>query len=138
MVSESLRRLVRERAQGRCEYCLMSQALQGAAFHLEHIVPLSKGGQSTPENLALPCPSCNLGKADAVESRDPDTGRLVKLFDPREDRWASHFSVEGVRILGLTPTGRATAVCLGMNTDRRLRIREVERALGWWPPPAGD
>lgn len=29
---------VRRRAQGRCEYCRMSQALQGATFHIEHII----------------------------------------------------------------------------------------------------
>jgi hypothetical protein len=34
-------RQVEDRAQQRCEYCRMHQALQGATFHVEHIVPSS-------------------------------------------------------------------------------------------------
>ncbi len=30
---------VEERAEDRCEYCRMHQALQGGTFHVEHIVP---------------------------------------------------------------------------------------------------
>ena len=55
---------VRERAANRCQYCLMHQGLQGATFHVEHIVPRSKGGPDELANLALACPSCNLRKAD--------------------------------------------------------------------------
>jgi 5-methylcytosine-specific restriction endonuclease McrA len=52
----SLTAKVRERARGRCEYCLMSSALQGGEFHIEHVVPSSKGGSDDCENLALACP----------------------------------------------------------------------------------
>lgn len=45
--------LVRERAAGRCQYCLMHQSLQGATFHIEHIIPQAKGGSSELPNLAL-------------------------------------------------------------------------------------
>jgi hypothetical protein len=37
---------VRERAGGRCQYCLMDQSLQGASFHVEHTIPWSGGGAS--------------------------------------------------------------------------------------------
>lgn len=34
----------------------MHQSLQGATFHIEHIVPHTKGGAETLANLALACP----------------------------------------------------------------------------------
>lgn len=136
MIPEALRQWVRERAEGRCEYCRMSQALQGATFHIGHIIPMSKGGASADENLALACPSCNLGKADATDAVDPDTGQHASLFNPRQDRWKEHFRIDGVRIVGMSPAGRATVWRLQMNAPRRSQIREAERLLGWWPPGA--
>ena len=67
--------IVRIRARGRCEYCQMSQVLQGATFHVEHIVPRSLGGQTEAENLALACPGCNLRKADKTQAVDPKPRR---------------------------------------------------------------
>jgi len=52
-VPETLSQAVRLRADGRCQYCLMHESLQGATFHVEHIIPQSKGGHSILENLAL-------------------------------------------------------------------------------------
>src|SRR5438270_13853818 len=77
--------LVRERADDRCQYCLMHQSLQGASFHVEHIIPRSKGGSSEMANLALACPSCNLHKADRIKAIDPVTGSLVQLFHPIQE-----------------------------------------------------
>lgn len=31
-------------------------------YHVDHVVPLSKGGSNGPENLVLACPTCNLQK----------------------------------------------------------------------------
>jgi hypothetical protein len=134
MVPEPLRQVVRTRAGERCEYCQMSQALQGATFHIEHVIPVSKGGITAAENLALACPSCNLEKSDLIESEDPLTGRPVPLYHPRRQAWRDHFTVEGARIVGVSPTGRATVALLQMNSERRLQIRQVEQSLGWWPP----
>lgn len=36
-------------------------------FHVDHIVPLAKGGTNNPQNLQLLCPPCNLSKS----KRDP-------------------------------------------------------------------
>lgn len=57
-VSEVLSQAIRSRAHGRCQYCLMHESLQGATFHVEHVIPKSKGGESALENLALACPGC--------------------------------------------------------------------------------
>ena len=78
---------VSQRAGQRCEYCRMHQALQGATFHVEHIIPRSRNGSSHLDNLAWACPGCNLHKSDRVEVRLVDTGEVVRLFNPRVDSW---------------------------------------------------
>jgi len=45
-------RYVEARAAGRCAYCRMHQSLQGATFHVEHVVPQARGGHSQLDNLA--------------------------------------------------------------------------------------
>ena len=128
-------RQVTARAAGRCEYCRMHQSLQGATFHIEHVVPSSAGGPDSADNLALACPSCNLGKSDRVRVPDPATQQDVPLFNPRTDRWVEHFAWdEDWRIVGLTPTGRATVAALDLNHPRRVRIREAEEWFDLFPP----
>lgn len=114
----------------------MSQVIQGATFHIEHIVPRAKGGADTEDNLALACPSCNLHKSDATDAADPLTGRFVQLFHPRRDSWGTHFEFDGLQLAGLSPEGRATVQLLGLNSHRRIAIRAIERALGLSPEEA--
>lgn len=125
---------VEARAEQRCEYCRMHQALQGATFHLEHIVPTSRGGSSDLANLAWACPACNLRKAARIEARDPDSGDVVPLFHPRLDRWPVHFQFRDHHLVGLTPVGRATVSMLDLNHPRRILIREAEELFGLFPP----
>ena len=66
-VPAQLRRVVSERAAGRCEYCGLAQAGQEAAFHLDHVVPAVAGGTSDAENLALACVSCSLRKGARLD-----------------------------------------------------------------------
>lgn len=47
--------------EGKCAYCRRS--LQHQRWHIEHVVPLSRGGSDGPENLVLACERCNLNKA---------------------------------------------------------------------------
>ena len=104
---------VRAGAGDRCEYCFMQQSLQGATFHLEHIVPRSKGGLLEVSNLALAGPSCNLHKADRTMAIDPQGGAWVPLFHPGQQTWSNHFRFAGHRIEGLTAIGRGDGGSLG-------------------------
>ncbi len=133
-VPEELSRAVRARAGARCQYCLMHESLQGAAFHVEHVIPQRKGGRSDLQNLALACPGCNLHKASRITAVDPATGEDVRLFHPLRQVWSEHFRFKGYQIEGLTPVGRATVDALNLNHARRQRIREVEAAFGLYPP----
>jgi hypothetical protein len=130
-----LRRLVVRRAGRRCEYCGLAQQGQEATFHIDHIVPRAASGATTAENLALACVSCSLRKEARRSAVDPETGRRVPLFHPRRQRWANHFHWEGVVVVGLTATGRATVAALQMNRPLIRAIRHEEELRGRHPPP---
>ena len=78
---------------------------QEATFHVDHVVPVVAGGQSTAENLALACVSCSLRKGSHLVIVDPDTGEQIALFHPGRDAWRLHFRWDGVPVVGITPTG---------------------------------
>jgi len=119
----STRDVVRRRADNRCEYCLLPQAHSELAHHIEHIVAKQHGGSDDPDNLALACHRCNLCKGPNLSGVDPMSGEVVPLFHPRRGQWAEHFVFRGVRIMGITPAGRATVHVLAMNDARRLELR---------------
>ncbi len=132
----NLQQQVAERAANRCEYCRMHQSLQGASFHVEHIIPRSRGGVSELDNLAWACPGCNLRKSDRTEATDPSLGNTVALFHPRSHDWATHFEWDEYSLVGRTPIGRATIVTLDMNHSRRILIRKAEQLFSMFPPTA--
>lgn len=129
-IPAELRRFVIQRATGRCEYCGLSQEGQEATFHVDHVIPVAVGGQTVIENLALACVSCSLRKAARQTAVDPQSGKEVALYNPRHDTWHEHFQWEGVYLVGLTATGRATIEALDMNRVLILAIREEEARLG--------
>ena len=129
----ALAQLVRQRAGHRCEYCRLPQSHSALRFHLEHIVPRQHGGGDVAENLALACPECNRRKGTNLTGIDPESRLLVRLFHPRQDRWADHFRVLAARILPLTDVGRTTEWVLALNTEARLRWRVLLQRLRDWP-----
>lgn len=50
-IPASLRRLVIQRADNRCEYCGLSQLGQAATFHIDHVIPVVVDGSTTADNL---------------------------------------------------------------------------------------
>src|ERR1700757_5097656 len=86
-IPANLRRQVIKRAANCCEYCGLAQTGQEATFHVDHVVPVVAGGQSTLENLALACVSCSLRKSARLVWVDSHTGEEAVLFDPRRDLW---------------------------------------------------
>jgi len=120
-----IRQQVEQRARERCEYCHAPQNACGYRFHLEHIIPRTKGGEDALSNLALACASCNLAKAAKVTGIDPKTSKEVALFNPRTQVWEEHFrwASDQQTIEGLTKMGRATVATLSMNSELRLKAR---------------
>jgi len=117
----------------------MHQSLQGATFHIEHVIPRVRGGTSELGNLALACPSCNLHKADRVNS-DPDHApEAIALFHPRTDVWSDHFEWDEYQLVAKSDVGQLTIQLFRLNHERRIKIRQAEQMFGLFPPqPVSD
>jgi hypothetical protein len=65
---KKLRFEVLKRDGFRCRYCGATPAQ--AMLHVDHVVPVAKGGTNDPMNLVVACQPCNSGKG-AVSLDDP-------------------------------------------------------------------
>ncbi len=132
-ISAELRQLVSDRAQGKCEYCLLHQKISIYTHEVDHIIAQKHDGQTTADNLALSCLSCNRHKGTDFTTFDPATGEVVLLFNPRTQIWAEHFKLNNGRVAGITPAGRATAKLLMFNTPTRILERQLLMAQNQYP-----
>lgn len=62
-----------KRQRGKCYYC----GCKLEKYHIEHVVPLSRGGSDRPENKVLSCPECNYRKKDKLPHEWIEGGRLL-------------------------------------------------------------
>ena len=103
---------VRRRAAQLCEYCHASERWQYVKFTFDHVVPLSRGGTDSVDNLALACFHCNRRKSDKTSARAEGSDEDVPLFNPRRQAWSEHFawSADGLLVVGHPgPSGWAGA-----------------------------
>lgn len=137
-IGANLRRQVVARAKRLCEYCLIHEEDTFFGCEVDHIISQKHGGPTEEHNLALACLICNRNKGSDIASLSPETGELVRLFNPRTDRWREHFRItrDGVTIDALTPIGEATVRILGLNQGERLLERQALLAEGRYPPEA--
>jgi hypothetical protein len=94
-------------------------------FELDHVVADFHGGEWIAANTAYACFACNRFKQSNIAGRNPDTGRVIRLFNPRKDRWKDHFQWHGAVLLGRTPRGRVTIEVLRINRPERIAMREA-------------
>lgn len=66
IMSDGLRYEIMHRDGFRCQLCGRS-AKDGAILHVDHILPVSRGGKTEKANLRTLCDQCNLGKRDRIE-----------------------------------------------------------------------
>lgn len=135
-LSRQVRRLVRERAQGCCEYCLSQEGYATQGFSVEHIMPRHMGGDNAADNLALACQGCNNFKYNKTSACDPASRQMVPLFHPRQQQWHEHFAWnhDCTLLIGLTPTGRATVEELRLNRPGVVNLRRLLLFIGRHPP----
>lgn len=135
-VSSEVRAQVFTEVRHRCGYCKTSLLISGAQLHVEHIIPLARGGSSEKENLWVACAWCNSYKGTKISAVDPITQQTVSLFNPRQQTWSDHFgwADDGIHVIGRTATGRATVVALKMNNEFILPARRHWVMAGWHPP----
>lgn len=117
--------IVAERAEHRCEYCRAPERIFNFPFEVEHIFPRARAGEDEFENLALACRACNLFKSSHISGFDDTTQTEARMFNPRQDDWATNFQLdpETGKIEGLTPIGRVTIKRLQMNNPVQLIAR---------------
>ena len=135
-ITEATQNQVRQRAKLLCEYCHASEQWQYVSFTVDHVIPLTKGGANSIDNLALACFHCNRRKSDKIVAFDEQSLSEIPLFNPRTDSWQKHFiwSTDTLLIIGLTPTGRATIAALAFNRARIINIRAADREIRRHPP----
>jgi len=69
------------RDRNRCQYCGHRFATRD--LNLDHVVPLSRGGKSTWENVVCCCIPCNSRKG----GRTPDEAHMRLIHSPARPRW---------------------------------------------------
>jgi len=132
-ISPGLRKEVRERAKGCCEYCLLPEEQAFFPYEPDHIIATKHRGKSNTDNLALACFDCNRFKGSDIASIDPVSGELIPLFNPRSQDWSEHFRIAGSRIEPRTAIGRVTELILRLNLPSRVEVRKILIAIGRYP-----
>jgi hypothetical protein len=66
-----------------CQYCGARPSPRD--LNLDHVLPRSRGGADTWENLVVSCRSCNLKKG----RRTPDEAGMRLLCQPQRPRWST-------------------------------------------------
>lgn len=132
-VSDEVRRFVADRAGHRCEYCHIHENDTFFGCQVDHIISLKHSGPTETNNLAYACSFCNRFKGSDVASVSKMTAELVRFFNPRTDRWADHFRLNGSLIESLTDIGEATSRILRFNDLDRVLEREALVTIGRYP-----
>lgn len=66
-----------------CQYCSLRPGVRN--LNVDHVIPRSRGGPDTWENLVISCRGCNLRKG----RRTPAEAGLTLLAEPRRPRWST-------------------------------------------------
>ncbi len=131
-VSLELRRLVANRADCLCEYCLIPDT-NGVSFQIDHIISVKHSGSTTADNLSYACIYCNLQKGSDLGSINWQTGELVRFFNPRRDFWGEHFRLNEAVIEPLTDIGEVTVRIFDFNNGDRILERQALIEVGIYP-----
>jgi hypothetical protein len=134
-MDHAFQRLVRQRAQNRCEYCQLPQAYSTVTFEIDHILARKHGGRTTPANLALSCFFCNNRKGTDISGIDRLTKKITELFNPRRHKWQRHVRWHGSYLVGRTAIRRVTIRLLDINASDRIQLRQSLIDEGVFPPP---
>lgn len=68
-----------------CQYC--GEQFSRAELNLDHVVPVSRGGHTTWENVVCSCINCNIKKG----GREPNQARMRLMKKPVKPHWSLFF-----------------------------------------------
>lgn len=95
--------LARDRCQ--CQYCGVRQP--AGLLTLDHVMPRSRGGKTSWDNIVTACAECNSAKAN----RTPREAKMQLRREPRRPHWLPMVALTVAR-QGLPPVW--TAYCYGV------------------------
>ena len=127
-MDDSLRQLVRDRANGVCEYCHFPEEHSFNPFQVDHIIAGKHDGPTVESNLAWSCFYCNTYKGPNLSGWDAEADAIVRLYHPRKDRWSDHFQWNGSILVGKTQIGVATVKVLRINHPDAVSVRRELRS----------
>jgi len=81
-IRKSIRFEIFKRDQFQCQYCGRKPPI--VVLEIDHIIPVSKGGDDLQENLITACEECNRGKAARPLDRIPSS--LVEQMSQKAER----------------------------------------------------
>lgn len=117
------RQLIWVRAHSLCEYCQLPAEFSEFRFEIDHVIAEKHGGGSSLDNLCLACFYCNSYKGPNLSGVDPNSGKVVPLYNPRQQKWVRHFEWNGPLLIGKTRSGRATIEVLNINEEFAVAVR---------------
>ncbi len=79
------RKNIFERDQNSCQYC--QRKLPKSELTIDHVLPRSRGGRDTWDNLVLACVKCNIKKGN----RTPSEAHMPLQREPAKPRWLPKF-----------------------------------------------
>jgi len=82
------RRNIFERDENTCQYC--KKKCDRSDLTLDHVIPRSRGGTSTWQNIVLACVKCNMRKGDKL----PNEINMKLLRKPIKPQWATRVGVK--------------------------------------------
>ncbi len=138
-IPAALKAFVINRSGGYCEYCQSPADFATEPFSIEHILPRSKKGLDTADNLAYACIGCNVYKSDSTEFLDVVSGDVIPLFNLRTMVWDDHFlwNEALTALIGKTAIGRVTIEAVRLNRRPLKNLRRALIAIGEHPPGSG-
>ena len=95
MIQKPTRALIYQRDDNTCQYCGSQKKLT-----VDHVIPRSRGGQDTWENMVVACSSCNTKKGNTLleqtgmklkrTPRPMENKIILKLYKSNVSEWKSY------------------------------------------------
>ncbi|WP_321311503.1 HNH endonuclease signature motif containing protein [Halarcobacter sp.] len=120
-VTKKIKEQLLKQAEGKCEYCGIE--LDERTAMVDHKIPLSQGGSSDIENLAISCPKCNILKADKIlgSISNPVVESAAKLW--------IHAFLKSPKITSISSIVSVIAVVLTIYQTEIIRKEKLEAKL---------
>lgn len=128
-----------ERDGETCRYC----GSKDGPFHIDHVMPWSRGGSNDAGNLVVACSTCNIEKSDRTPEemgwhtlpikRVPKLIKQPKACDPNWMQFASQSELEDLNRLAVEVEKIKAEQSLDLRDRGKIRarcIRRMRRLMG--------